>query len=171
MRYLPRAVSVAALAFACALVALVPPAQAQILGDQPLIVLTRSGNELQAYEVSGLMATKGIVQAQASDRFVLEVAGIFTDKYGIVVGTVGPTQLALIPDKDASQDQGSEVTLTGIIQSLAEPRPDPAVIKELLDAGETLTLSVSVSLVLVDGSGALRVLDTIQASTLVQPEA
>jgi hypothetical protein len=141
------------------------------MGDTPLIVVIRSGNELEAYEVKGLTAPKGIVEAQGSGRFTLEVEAVFTDQDGTIVGTVGPTRLALIPDKDASQDQGSEVTLTGIIQSLAEPRPDPAVIKALLDAGETLTLTVSVSLVLVDASGASHVLDTIRTSFTCIPES
>ena len=65
--------------------------------------------------------------------------------------------------------KGSEVPLTGIGQSLAEPRPDPTLIKKLLDQNQSLTLDVSVSLVLETGSGAKHVLDTIRATTIVQP--
>lgn len=142
-------------------------ASALIMGDSPTIVIQRDGNMLLSYEVTGLMATKGIVQAQVSDRFALEVSASIRDGTSVVLATV-PSSLPLIGSKDTSMKPGAEVPLTGIGQGLAEPRPDPAVI-ELLDQGKSLTLDVSVSLVLETGSGATHVLDTIRATTVVNP--
>jgi len=149
-----------------ALSTLATQASAQIMGDLPTIVIQRDGNSLLSYEVMGLMATKGIVQAQVSDRFALEVSASIRDGTSVVRATV-PSSLALIAGKDASLKQGSEVPLTGIGQGLAEPRPDPVI--ELLDQGKSLTLDVSVSLVLETGSGATHVLDTIRATIVVNP--
>lgn len=151
-----------------ALSTLATQASAMIKADEPTIVIERNGNTLLSYEVEGLMATKGMVQAQVSDRFALEVSATITDGTS-VVGTIDPDQLPLLADKDASFKQGSEVPLTGIVQLLAEPRPDPKLIIDLLDQGESLTLEASVSLVLETGSGAVQVLDTIRVTTIVSP--
>ncbi|MBM2821381.1 MAG: hypothetical protein HW413_127 [Thermoleophilia bacterium] len=149
-----------------ALATLATQASAGIGHDLPTIVIQRDGNELLSYEVMGLMATKGIVQAQVSDRFALELSASIRDGTSVVRATV-PSSLPLIGGKDTSLKQGSEVPLTGIGQGLAEPRPDPVI--ELLDQGKSLTLDVSVSLVLETGSGATHVLDTIRATAVVNP--
>jgi hypothetical protein len=147
------------------LATLVQPATAQIMGDLPTITLHWGGSALQSYDVSGLTATKGVVQAQASDRFGLEVTALFRDGDGVFHTTV-LSKLPLIEDKDLSLKQGSKVTLTGVGQTLsddlrkllAEPRPDP------------ITLEATVSLVIETGSGVTQVLDTIRATTIVGPQ-
>ncbi len=153
---------------ASGLVMLATPAQAMIMGDVPTIVVQRDGNMLLSYEVEGLMATKGMVQAQVSDRFALEVSATITDGTSVIDITFPPSVLPLLADKDTSMKQGSEVALTGVGQDF--PAELSAKLAQFLDDGTPLTLLPRITLVLTDGSGAQHVLGTIEASTFVGPE-
>lgn len=139
--------------------------RAQIMGDLPTVTLHWAGTALEAYDVTSLKATKGVVQAQVSDRFALEVSALLRDGNGVVFWASEASKLPLIADKDASMKQGSEVSLTGVGQTLAEPRPDPLAEPR----PDPIVFEATVSLVLETGSGVRNVLDTIRATTIVSP--
>jgi hypothetical protein len=141
-------------------------------------------NLIEAFDVSGLLANRGIVRAAADDRFRLELSGEVYDLHPpdpqqppdptqppdpALVSTIPAAQYEIEPLREDGLRAGNTVELATM--DLAQP-PDPArALKQLLDAGHTLRVDITATLVLVDSAGQTHVLDEAFMQTTIEPAA
>jgi hypothetical protein len=138
-------------------------------GIQPCVA-PGDAHLIEGFHLSGLSANMGIVQASANDRFRLVLEGNVYDTdqpEPDLVGRLPAVVVVIEPLGEESLRAGNAVELVGI--DWGPPLDDGRVWKGLLDAGHTLRVDVTVSLVLVDGDGQTQLLDQTTAQTTIAP--
>lgn len=127
------------------------------------------------FDITGLRANKGIVQASENHRFHLMLtAAIFAQPPDpivppdpVLVSEIAPTVFGLDPAREDGLRGGSTVELATV---QLQPPPDNGVeLKRLLDEGHTLLIEVTATLILVDAAGATHTLDTALMKTSIAP--
>lgn len=148
------------------------PARSELIGGSPAVLFVKDAqvkNRITHVVVDDLESFKGILNASRTERFLLEIGVAFIDpQTNNRVANPKPSDSGAEAEEPDGVRRNAPVTLKPAVRAI--PSGDADTVKKFLDGGNPLLCEVTVSLVLVDGSGGRHYLDTILLTDVIESD-